>query len=77
VTHFLQSEELDSDTDEVIEKDYTYYKNKAENEWMMWRLIFSGNMNKHDVFEMDTEELKTANAALDIHIEKMNKAFNS
>lgn len=54
--------------------DPNYYKKKAENNWLIWRLVFSDNgITYSDAVSMDWDELYEANAALDIVIKQQEK----
>lgn len=49
-------------------------KTKAKNNWEFWRLVLDGGLGYSDTANMDYEEIAEANAAMDIYIEKQNKA---
>ncbi|WP_148089722.1 hypothetical protein [Paenibacillus xylanexedens] len=49
-------------------------KDRAKRNWLMWRLLLSDmSITYSDLNNMDEDDLLEANAALDIHIEQMNK----
>ena len=52
-------------------------KKRAKNNFVYWRLIYEGGLSPSEVFAMDEELLMEADAAFDIHINRMNKAMKS
>ncbi|TCZ76180.1 hypothetical protein E0485_15195 [Paenibacillus albiflavus] len=49
-------------------------REKAQRNWAMWRLLLSDmNITYSDLDKMSPEDLAEANAALDIHIELIEK----
>ncbi|WP_128102786.1 hypothetical protein [Paenibacillus sp. DCT19] len=49
-------------------------KNRAKRNWAMWRLLLSDmSITYSDLDKMDDDDLAEANAALDIHMEHMEK----
>jgi len=56
--------------------DNSYYKQLARENWGMWRLVFDQNssVTYTEAQAMDIHTILEANAALDMMIEKLNKA---
>ncbi|MDQ0169183.1 hypothetical protein [Paenibacillus tundrae] len=49
-------------------------RERAKKNWPLWRLLLSDmSITYSDLDNMDPDDLAEANAALDIHIEQMNK----
>ena len=55
-------------------KSNRYYRDKAKKRGLMWRLVIQKIIDYETVLEMTLDEIYEANAALDIHIENVNKA---
>ncbi|MEQ6856069.1 hypothetical protein AAHH17_16435 [Lysinibacillus capsici] len=50
------------------------YKKRAKEHWLMWRLVMEEKIDYATASTMTLDEILEANAALDIHIENVNKA---
>lgn len=49
-------------------------RKRAEQNWPTWRLLLSDmSLTYSDLDKMDHDDIAEANAALDIHIENINK----
>ncbi|NYV68130.1 hypothetical protein HYI36_22900 [Bacillus sp. Gen3] len=55
-------------------KSNRYYRQRAKERGLMWRLVLEKIIDYETVLEMTLDEIFEANAALDIHIENANKA---
>ncbi|KZR58973.1 hypothetical protein [Pseudobacillus badius] len=55
-------------------KSNRFYRQKAKEHWLMWRLVMEKVIDYATASVMTLDELLEANAALDIHIENINKA---
>jgi len=55
-------------------KSNRYYREKAKKRGLMWRLVIEKIIDYETALEMTLDEIYEANAALDIHIENVNKA---
>ncbi|WP_036690216.1 hypothetical protein [Paenibacillus tyrfis] len=51
-------------------------RRRAEENWPIWRLLLSDmNITYGDLDRMDQDDIAEANAALDIHLENLNKTY--
>lgn len=52
-------------------------RKRAEKNWSMWRLLLSDmNITYSELDQMSDDDLAEATAALDIHMEELEKAKN-
>jgi hypothetical protein len=50
---------------------------RAKDRWPQWRLLLSDmNITYADLLLMDEDDIREANAALDIHIQALEKKMN-
>ncbi|WP_422659118.1 hypothetical protein ACK8P5_00780 [Paenibacillus sp. EC2-1] len=49
-------------------------RERAQKNWQLWRILLSDmSITYSELDKMDADDLAEANAALDIHLEQMNK----
>ena len=55
-------------TDEI-----NYYRERADANWLSWRLVIPYGISYSDMKQMNYDELMEANQAMNIYIEKQNE----